>query len=318
MIDSKSKISSQWEDVCSPLAKKFYFNAPMLFFHEIVDRNTLFEDTNTMLLKDGVLGILPLLAFLSKLPTQAQCSLSIPIVLAPLVPPHLNHFFKYYVLSNDNAASGATEESNLLLFLGSVSPHTSHEILKKQLEKHNSQAKKIVILKNPMEELNYNLICKKSYDIEAFDKNIELIKSTFPLAHIQITCDDRIVDSIDLEQFTFIDTNHFNFFCGQDFLSYFYSFKTQSPVSHYFIPNPKYYKEIQHHVLVKQSSITFYQYTGPSIITPEETDFLSFQSFMTPSPTMKFWDYYSAEQISFAEQLAKKLFEFNIGNNENF
>lgn len=301
-----------WINTLNPIGNSFYFPYKMVFFHQYRSEKEPFTNKHQVVfLKDGILGLMPIISDLIKNASVDYPLFAISKNMAPLIPTFLKKHFLFYDL---NSSPSNNTSKNLLIFLGSLSPYTSTDILQNQLKKHRNRFNNLYILRNLFEErIEIEVLNRRTSPLSFLERYEWLHKQTGN------SCLEFSLETFlklpNLHEYYFLNTDHYNFFCSLDFLSYYYYFKTGIFPESYFKPNSQFFHKIKKEDLVKNLSVDFFEYNGPGLIDESTIDFLSIQYFPPMSRLeIKPGEFYTREVVRHAEGLAEKLFQFNLEN----
>lgn len=303
-----SELTKLWESLFHPLNTPFYFPKEFVFFHEINSLEYFYEHSDDFFLKDGIMGLLPIIQLCFKTKINSKVKFRIAAFLAPLIPQEIRqHFYFFNFESSTNAHSRQPE--SLLLFLSAIDNFHNFSLIKKQLDQIHSPIKTINLYKNPLQELPYYYFFNKDYDLTNFIHLLDYLKSKFKNTEIRMHIAPQDLYAIDLNKTKFINTNHYFEYIGIDFLSYFYFFNTG--VNRIGVELNNNYKKIKSDFLIKELFISYFEYSGPSIIDQNQINKLNSIYFPSPFENLKPTDFNSREILELVNQISINLFTYN-------
>jgi hypothetical protein len=315
-FDKRDHADEAWHDIMPPLHDEFYHPFYHVYSSQIPDNNLFSENNGTIFLKDGVLSLLHFQARLLKNRHLIKNNFAIPLHMAYVVPKELSDFFIYYQ-NKTLPPSSSPSNNQALLFLAPLALHTNIEQLEVQLLSAKAKYHNLLIIRPALREESLQILINGHYDLLLYGQYIECIKRHFSLENIQVVTSDNLHD-VNLLEYDYLNTNHYNFFCSEDFFSYFYCFKTGKTNSP--LLNMEDFKLIKNEKLVKDLSINLFYFQGISLIndndlatikTIQNTERYFIDSNKKSNDRFQF---YEPDLTALASVASTKLFKLLTGN----
>lgn len=306
-----SKLKMHWNHSFSPLSNEFFHPFTTLFHHQAPSEAFLFDQNNgTLFLKDGVLGLVVLMSKILNHKKKIINTFAIPLPLAPLIPTELQQYFLFYKYINSYQPPNR-HFSDAILFLGSLTPHTSMRKLTEDLAPFQKEFRNISIISHVFNNSSgAHLTNTEANAIKLFE-NYYLVRELFPNAFINTISLEQFT-SLDLNNIALINTNHYNFFCGEDFLSYFYLFKTGRLPLCFLNKSSLKFKAFESVHLVKNLNVSLFKYSGSPVISLQDQLTIANLPVAKISSVKYLHEYYNAKTQGVARELADNLFQLNL------
>jgi hypothetical protein len=312
LFSQNNKLNEEWKFSLSPLANDFFHPYLSIFSHQLnSELDFISQDLGTIFLKDGILGLVVLLLKMIKGDASYPNKFAIPFSLAPLVPKNLqsNFFFYKYV-----QASSIPDRclSKAVIFLGALDPHTSSLQLQNDLTSLTGKLDQIFLLvsHNFNSTIDQSIGGSTDHSMKLLE-NYRKIKEIFPNLNIKAISKVQFL-SLDLNDMLLLNTNHYNMYCGDDYLNYMYYFKTGRLPLSFLNDIPKMYIETNYVPLIKNLGIQLYTYSGPHVLESEQIKKMLNITITNSKKAKHIHQYYTPEIQTFASQLANNLFQTNL------
>lgn len=311
LLSVENKLNREWQHTLFPLAEDFFHPHFSFFHHQITEETFLLKHPEKFFfLKDGVLGIVALLAKILKNKEKFPGAFAIPLSLAPLIPLELHDKFVFYQYIHNSSVPDKSL-TKAIIVIGTLDLHTSFNILLEDLAPFAHALKEIIIVSNNFKKATNLNINDNTKNTLQYIKNVSSLTEKFSQVSIEFGSLDLFL-SLNLNDYLFVNTNHYNYFCGEDFLSYYYFFKTgKVPLSFLNTPS-QFFTEKKVLPLVKNLSFQTFLYKGPQVIGPEELLSLSRIDLPNRDKAKNLEHYYTQEIQFWASEFAKKLLQVNL------
>lgn len=311
-LDRKNPLTEIWENALTPLVTNFSFPFPIYHSYQTANTSILFEErVEPIFLKDGIFSFIPFLAKLLDNTDFVKNTYALPTSMAPIVPINLRKFFVFYTFKEVSQESSVSKNIKLMAYLGAHAPHTSWEILKQELLPFKDKISDILLIRQSFDEKSYLVLNSAPLDILNFSSGLDILKSELPNANFEFITVQALA-SLDLNNYLFLNTNHFNYFCSQDFLSYFYYFKTNKVSLSFLNDTPSSFEKLHSSRLVRNLAVQFYSYNGPFVMGESMMSIVD--SLVVPKldGSIRLEEYYTPQMRTHVKELANKLFQTNL------
>lgn len=305
-----------WQDALSPIANDFFHPYPSFHSYQIINSPLLFEKkVGTIFLKDGVLGLVPFLSKILKNKEKIANTFALPIAMAPIIPRELKDFFIFYQYISANPSQN-TNLKKIMLFLGPLSPHTSFEILMKDLILQKDQLNEILVIRQELNDKAYQKITHTPLDISIFNENCNSIKNSLSAISFQVMTLSQATP-LNLSEYMLLNTNHFNYFCSEDYLNYLYYFRTGRTAINSTSPSPDSFIQTATLPLIRNLNIQFFSYQGPLAIDDFSLAFLLNSIIPNLEEIPRLTEYFNTKTQVINAKLLDSLFQINAKHSGN-
>lgn len=305
-----NKLTKSWDAIFYPLCLPFYSPKNFIHSHSIEDINLIGKNPNDYMIKDGVLGLLPIIQFCYKnINGQQEFIFNIPTYLAPIIPNSIRKYFQFYDFESCQV-NPLQKKDTLILFVSAIKNFHNIEIFKTQLNEINPHIKKIHILKNPLDQFPYHYLTNQEYDIRMMIQIIDYLINKFPNAYCQSHTSQYEISNLDFKNAYYVNTNHHYQYIGLDFLSYISFFKTGITSTSTFSKNSN-YKMIKAEKIIRDLKINYFEYNGNSLLEESEINNLLLIRYPKAKKGISLEKYYNNGSIQMSDKLITKLFNFH-------
>lgn len=307
-----------WKKFLPPLMNDFYHPYYQAYSTQIPDTNLMDLKNGTIFLRDGVLSLVHLFARLFQSDISNYNPFAIPLSMAPIVPEELRAYFVFYNY-NENTKVNINNYSKKIIFIPPVRYHINLQFLEKQLTSlENNTTLELLVVRPQLNEESYKVLAGKYFDLEFYQQGLECIKRCLPKTQLTFITSDQISNIKPLD-YDYINTNHYQLFCSEDFLSHLYYLKRERSSALFSSTLVKHCSIIETIPLIKGLSLSCYKYEGETIISNTETHSLkrmrNIKRFYVPavndSPLQL--QLFSTDIYNLALDLAEKLFYYSQG-----
>ena len=268
----KDSIEQAWHSAIHPLFNDFYHSFYQTYSSHLLDDFLFSGDNSTIFLKDGILLLHHLLIKILNNKNSIHNNFAIPKYLAPLIPQDLKDFFYFYQYETPLVHSSSIK-SKALIYIPPFQYHFNLQLIIKQITQLSDNLNDLTIIRPSLNEYSLQTMFGKNFDINYFSECINTITSKFKKINIRIISSDQIKE-LQLDNYLYINSNHYRFFCSEDYLSFFY-YLTNSQLSS--LDSNFQESFFKHHSTqkhIKNNLIHFYKYEGPSLYNDSEIEFI--------------------------------------------